>query len=327
MSDESKVEPPKTDDNNSAMETKDLTTIGELSRDFAGSQGNPGGHSISSRIPGIPDSETDPLESAPAPAPAEAATEPETAAPPSGGDAEPPFTPSDEHANAGDPLAEVRRYAEQAPAVKADVAAAFPFSLLITGEITPEEREKLLDILSRENMGIREVDLEPQFQSGKILIPRISEYAGVLLIQALRATRAKLTFGPSDSVFATEDTRDESTLPESRKFMMKAKSSSGHPAESMPVTTDSTLPDYPNFTVVDVITATASIKSTVVEAESSAEYQEIVEALQRELRYKAYHKGALGILNYSVELTSLHLPSQYRVSVSGTAIRAAKGNS
>src|SRR5437764_1503439 len=78
------------------------------------------------------------------------------------------------------------------PLEQVEVPTSFPFSLMIEGTLRPEEREKLIDLISREKFGIREVDLEPQLESGRILIPRISEYAGVLLVQALRNTQARL---------------------------------------------------------------------------------------------------------------------------------------
>lgn len=227
-----------------------------------------------------------------------------------------------------EPLDKVREYSEQLSSARASVPASFPFSLIITGHLAPEEKERLLDLLSRENMGIREIDLEPQFESGKILIPRISEYAGILIMSALRSASVRLRFGPSDSIFATEDTQEsdaassfDSGLGQSAS---QSRSDSSHPAEELPITTEATLPGQVEHAItqlIDVVTASAALKTSSVEAEHSPEYQMLVETLQRELKYKAFHKGATAIVSFSVQLTSLRQPTHYRVQVTGAAIK------
>jgi hypothetical protein len=222
-------------------------------------------------------------------------------------------------------LDKVRQYSEQITPSRAQVPAAYPFSLLITGWLAPEEKARLLDLVSRENMGIREMDLEPQFESGRILIPRISEYAGVLIVSALRTARAKFRFGPSDQVFATADTHDETDPApfDTGLGTSSASSDSSHPAEELPVTTASQLPGEVRMALIDVVTASAALKTLAVEAERSPEYQELIEALSRELKYKAFHKGAHAIVDFSVQLTPLRQPSHYRVLVTGSAVRRA----
>ena len=65
-----------------------------------------------------------------------------------------------------------------------------------------------------------------------------------------------------------------------------------------------------------------SLVHEMVEAEKSSEYQEILEALLRELKYRAYRRGASGITQLSVQLDPLIQPTRYRLTVSGTAVRA-----
>ena len=224
-----------------------------------------------------------------------------------------------------DALSTIREYSEQLGNIKTNVPAGFPFSLTITGELTRDEQDKLLDVLSRTKMGISGVDLEIQFTGNRILIPRISEYAGVLLVQALRDTKAVLRLAPSDEVYSSEATltsRDEKLASsETQKQNSSLRTQSAHPAETLPITAGNSLPNSEELSVIDVLTASAALKTTLVEAESSSEYQETLEALQRELRYKAYYKHAFAILDFSAQLTTLHLPSEYRLTVSGTAVR------
>ncbi len=222
-----------------------------------------------------------------------------------------------------DTMGLLKEFAERVPVGKPLVAAAFPFSLRIEGALTAEEKEKLIDLLNRENMGIREVDLEPQLQANRILIPRISEYAAILLVQALRGIQAEIRIGPSDSIYSTAETRtpEDENAPLPRHTSEVFGGTDGHAAESLPITTLSFLPELPHFNVIEVLTASASLKSQVVEAESSSEYQAMLDSLQREIRYKAFHKGATAVVNYTVALTTLNLPSHYRLTATGSAIR------
>ncbi|MEK6704623.1 MAG: hypothetical protein AABZ06_02440 [Bdellovibrionota bacterium] len=211
-------------------------------------------------------------------------------------------------------IEEVRAFAESAAEPKTAVTIAFPFNLLITGDLSAVEKEKLLEILSRENTGITAVDLEPQFTSGKILIPRISEFTGVIIIQALRAAQVQMDFGPTDEFCASHDT---TTL---AGTVNASPAVTDHPAESLPVSTAATIPGN-EYSVIDVITASATLKTTVVEAKNSHEYHDLTEALKRELKYKAYFKGASAIVNFTMQLVPLTLSTDYKIILTGTAIK------
>ena len=100
----------------------------------------------------------------------------------------------------------VRQTADRSPVGTPDQAPSIPFSLMITGTFPDTDKEKLLEILSKNSFGIRGADLEPQFEAGKVLIPRISEYAGVMIVQALRDAPLEMTLAPADTVYSTPDT-------------------------------------------------------------------------------------------------------------------------
>jgi uncharacterized protein YbjQ (UPF0145 family) len=222
------------------------------------------------------------------------------------------------------PMEKVKKFSASVNASKSAVPAAYPFSLLITGPLSPEEKEKLLDLLSRENMGFREIDLEPQFESNRILLPRMSEYAGVLLVQALRGTRAEIKLGPSDTIFSTAETRadEHESATEGEETSSKNSTEYSHPAENLPMTTEDSLPGLPHLQAIDTITASAALHSGVAEAEKSTEYQDLADALQRELKYKAYRKGADGIIHYKIQLNNLLSPMHYRLVAMGTAVKS-----
>lgn len=225
------------------------------------------------------------------------------------------------HPEPAETLEAVRTYAERLPSAAPSVPADFPFTLRVTGHLQSDERARFSDLITRENLGIREVDLEPQFEAGRILIPRVSEYAAVLLVQAIRGASVEIDLAPSDEAEATwnqsysasEVSGSHHALPDSHD----------NPAESLPVTSDSQIPELGPYVVVDAVTASASLSSQSVEAEHSREYQELLEALQRELKYKAYRRGANAILCFQVTLTPLTLPSRYRLTVIGSAVKFA----
>ena len=225
------------------------------------------------------------------------------------------------------PLEKVRQFAQNHPSVQPKaVPASFPFSVLIEGLLSPAEQEKLIDLLSRENMGIREIDLEPQLQSGRILIPRISEYAAVLLVQSLRNISAKMRIGPSDQIFTSQAAQkaDPQRLieGESQEQIIKLASGALHKAEQIPMTQDNSLPELPSFRVIDTLSATATVRAKWVAAESSYEYQSVIEALQRELKYKAFHRGAHAIVSFRIQLNPINTSQDYRLLALGTAIQS-----
>src|SRR5690606_25169725 len=108
-----------------------------------------------------------------------------------------------------DSLQLIRAYAQNIAVGKPAVAAAYPFTLMINGRLSDIEHAKLLDMISSHQMGFTDVDLEPQLEAGRVLLPRISEYAGILIIQALRDANVTFQFGSSDSIYATEDTASQ----------------------------------------------------------------------------------------------------------------------
>ena len=223
-----------------------------------------------------------------------------------------------------DTLGQVKNYSETiSSASAAAVPASVPYSLLITGKLADYEKERLLDILSRENMGFREVDLELQLAAGRILIPRISEYAGVVLIQALRGTEAKMRLGPSDTIFSTEDTRSDE-ISGNGKVFSEVSVDQAHEAENIPITTAAEIPGVTVLRIIDTVTASTTLKSSIVEALTSSPYQEVLENLQRELKYKAYRKGATAVINLTITMTNLSLPTHYKILVMGTAVKFNK---
>lgn len=227
-------------------------------------------------------------------------------------------------------LEEVRDFSENvaASSESALVSAGLPFDLRIEGKLSPAEQEKVSSLLTRGNLGISEVDLEPQFASGRILIPRISETIGVLVAQALRSARVRISLMPSPedpSENPSADPSAESDAWSRIDFGISeadghAEALAPHPADELPLSTDSSLPQFPEFRVLETVMASASLRSTAVEAQSSRQYEVLLENLKREIKFKAYHKGACGLVGLKIQLDHLSFPTGYRLTLTASAI-------
>ncbi len=236
-----------------------------------------------------------------------------------------PYIPSSPPVNSLQKINDIKKYVDQTPIGTPSVTPEYPFSLQIEGRLSESVQEKLLDLISHEQMGISKLDLETQLEEGRILIPRISEYAGVLIVQALRSSGIRMKLGPADMIFSTEDSKDNNDSVvfshgnfEKREMRLEEDKKS---ATNLPITTGTDIPQLNHFEILDVITVSAAINTTALEAERSREYSERLDMLKQELKMKAYRQGASGIIRFSVKLTPLNLPSQYRMLVMGTAIR------
>lgn len=214
------------------------------------------------------------------------------------------------------------------------VAAGYPFSLLIEGPLSESEKERLVDLLEKHQFGIRSIDLETQFMPGsdRVLIPRISEYAGVLLVQSLRDLRARMMLAPSDQINAmlnqraSETDHDNILVQADWQTSQNYSQIDGNPTQihEIEITTENTLPSLSSqhLKIIDVLTASAGLECKVVEPKSSPEYQNTIDALMREIKLKAKIKGASAVLSLKIQLDSLSLPSLYRITVTGIAVQA-----
>ncbi len=222
----------------------------------------------------------------------------------------------------------IKVFADTVKVAKAAVPAEFPFHLRITGNLTPGERSRLGDLLEKHKYGIAITDLENQFEAGRILLPRLSEYAAVLVVQALRDAQVEFSLQTSEQGAALD--RDitgpdsDSAAPVDRLTVSYPDTviEPVHPAEQIPVTNGDTLPGLGGIEILDLLSSSAVVKTRDVTAESSDEYQEVLDSLKKELQYKAFRRGATGVIRFQATLTRMFdTPYGYRLMVFGSAIR------
>jgi uncharacterized protein YbjQ (UPF0145 family) len=218
----------------------------------------------------------------------------------------------------------VRNYSDHlAPSATPEVAET-PFSLVIEGPIRPHERETLLSILSRENLGVREVELEPQFAAGHILIPRISEYAGVMIVQALRNTTAKMRLGPSERIFVSSQAEDASDrlimppTPDSEVFIHEEEFAH---ADRVLLTSADTIPGKKLLAAIDTLHNSMNLKSVSLSQPQSPRFQDAIERLKKQLKFQAHHRGANALVGFKYTLHPLEGQSTFKLVVEARAVR------
>jgi len=221
--------------------------------------------------------------------------------------------------NPGDALEEIRQYSENTREPLHDLSIAYPFHLRIQGRFGPFERDKLLLFVTENPIGLSSNDLDLQLQAGKVFFPRISEYAGVRLIQELRDSGLQFSFKPAD--------RDEDEAVEdapAQAFHFEMSETSAPSATPIPVL-DPASPALSQYVEIDSIQTHQFIKAEMIEVEKSDLFQEVLERMTEALKQKARLKGGSALTRFRQTITPLRLPSQYQISLSASVLRLKDG--
>lgn len=151
----------------------------------------------------------------------------------------------------------------------------------------------------------------------------MSEFVCIAIAHLLRDSGARFRLGPSDRVFSGQANEDAPHVAgdTSTHLQHSGDPSSLHAAENIPVIAGNSLPAGQTWTVLDTVVASSMLKAEVVEFTKTPEFDDMIEGLKKELRFKAFHRGATAILQFTVQLSPLAVPTQYRLIASGIAIR------
>lgn len=217
----------------------------------------------------------------------------------------------------------VRAYSENVAPAATPESVGMPHSLVIEGALRPHEKETLLTILSRENLGIREVELEPQFIAGHVLIPRISEYAGVLIVQALRNSTAKIRLGPSERIFVSREAEDGERLirpPNPDAELLITEEGSTH-SDAMVLTAAETVPGKKLLSAIDTLHTSMNLKAAHLAQPQSPIFQDAIERLKKQLKFQAHHRGANALVAFKYTLHPLEGQTVFKLIVEARAVR------
>jgi hypothetical protein len=180
----------------------------------------------------------------------------------------------------------------------------YPFHLKAQGAFGVFERDQLLRFITDFPMGITSQELDLQIQSGRIFLPRISEYAGIKLIQTLRDSGLQFDLFPADREL--EDSRSFDPVTRFTDSNLSTQ------VRTLPVLHDASS-DRMHYELGESIVVAQFLKANTVEVEKSELFQAVLERLNLALHAKARIKGAHAISEPLTEIMRLRLPSEYQV--------------
>lgn len=192
-----------------------------------------------------------------------------------------------------------------------------PYDFILTGFLDPLNQSKIKDIVLKNNLGPTADDLTIQFKSGKLKLPRISEYVGIHLIQVLRDARVDMKLVPVNDADISQEIIEPKIYSHTDGSQSELSSSL---ADNIPITSGEVLPAYKDWEIVDTLTSSIGLTSEAIEVEGTDLYTDAVESLKREMRLRAFHKGASAIILFNVSMVRLTLPTHYKIFAVGTAI-------
>jgi hypothetical protein len=224
-------------------------------------------------------------------------------------DSLPPTTP-DPFAEPPLILEELRSYGESRKAAPFQPGIRVDFHLQISGEFDPYARDKLLLFITDHPIGMTSSELDFQIQAGRVLLPRISEFSGIKLIQELRDSGLRFALTPSSTEEAFEQEPRITHFGEGEP----------EPRPEIPVLPENAIqPD--EYRVMDSLQLVHYLRAEILEVEKSELFQELLERMTSALKKRAELKGAHALTRLQHRITPLRLPSQYQVELSASLLR------
>lgn len=256
-------------------------------------------------------------------------------------------------------LSQVRKFGEKLAIGTPKIDASPAFSLLIKGQGGPfdeKTRKAIENVIANEDYGIRIEDVAVQLDSGKLLVPQISEFAAITLAQRLRDVVDTIEVDLAAEIFkgsATEMTvDDESPLLDAEHFEShheEVRDIGAEPASEKDLfsTNLNELAEFKVTRILSAVTASEIVPAEVAENAFSREFERVTEKLTQELVSRAFQLGAHGVIGINFSLRPIdaykdpHMPDRddqghstfqnirraYRLMGTGTAVRVRKRKS
>lgn len=211
----------------------------------------------------------------------------------------------------------MKSYSEKAKETAFDPGTRYPFHLLIQGDFDPYARDKLLLFINENPVGTSSSELDLQINGGRVLMPRISEFAGIKLIQDLRDSGLRFILKPSDQD-PDEVIPNAPSLSVHYSDQTSAKKIQSSPP--IPVLPREML-DTKVYEVIDSLQMVQFLKAEILEVEKSELFQELLDRMTVAIKNKAKILGANAITSVQHKITPLRLPSQYQIELSATLLK------
>ncbi|MBC7396492.1 MAG: hypothetical protein H7333_03535 [Bdellovibrionales bacterium] len=189
-----------------------------------------------------------------------------------------------------------------------------PFHLSLQGTFDPYSRDRLLLFINENPIGINSSDLDLQLKSGRVLFPRISEFAGIKLIQDLRDSGLLFKLTPSS--------RDEDEAVQAAPPLVFSYESGTEDAvtSDIPVLPEAGF-DPKLWKVIDSMQMMQYLRAEILEVEKSELFQNLIDRMLEALKRKAKLKGADALNGLTHEVKALRLPSQYQVELRANLLK------
>ncbi len=209
-------------------------------------------------------------------------------------------------------LSRLVRYAHKDDGLSRD---PLMLTLRIRGQVGLIERDRLLRLLSEHELGMSAQDLDVQIKSGRMLIPRINEYAATRIFQELRDSSLEFTIedvagddreGDPKGIARFTHTRTQTEAPKSN-------------FEDVRICGRADLSESEE--VFDLIEIPHMIRTQTVMAEKSDQYGALLGRVTLELKARARLKGAHAIVDFQTSLDTLKDPAHYMLTVRGYLVR------
>ncbi len=231
-----------------------------------------------------------------------------------------------EPANSDTLFSPIKQFGEKIQVGHSLVEANPPYSLYAEGKFDDSTAKIIMGIVTQENLNITPLDLKIQLDNGKLLVPRVSEYAAIFLAMKLRDLVDNIQIGPSSFIFESKTLKDEPESVIISNFEQKQQSASEVlnfelMADSADDIVTSNIDSITGFEVVQVLTMISASKSI----RDSSEFESASESLKLELMKKAYKLGANALIGMSFSLKALPASDhQSLVIVNATAVKMKK---
>jgi hypothetical protein len=203
------------------------------------------------------------------------------------------------------------------------------FSLLIEGRMDDYQQGKLKELLAEHPLGISIDDIQEQIETGRVLLPRLSEYAGIYFVQQLRDSNLRMKFGPSSAIYARSDSDEASANatdeslhgPKSVEPDLSYLSDPDGLAQTLPVVAGGPPDEWSKRGWLARTSVTSSSEWRTIDQDltQSGGFQEVVDRLTLSLRMKAFYQGATGIAFFQIQTHPLSATEgSFRVVALGT---------
>jgi hypothetical protein len=211
-------------------------------------------------------------------------------------------------------LEDLKSYSDSKKAAPFEPGVRNHFNLILSGEFDPYSRDKLLLFITENPIGLSSSELDFQISAKRVLLPRISEFSGIKMIQELRDTGLSFRLKRSE-----EDSDAYAEDQDQNRFHYQAAPETS-PDQDIPVLSLEMI-KIEEYTVLDSIQLVQYLRAEILEIEKSDLFQDLLQRMTDALKRRAKLKGASALTRLEHRITPLRLPSQYQIELSASLLR------